>query len=150
MTGLIDRTGVRYGHLVAVEKVGNMPNGGAIWRCLCDCGNETRTQAHTLAAGNSKSCGKGVHHPRGRSVGDAATCGTVHSRLRDWIGRACERDCVDCGRQARDWSYRGGDPNERIADNGQRFSLDLSFYDPRCRPCHVRLDKTGFLRPGAR
>jgi hypothetical protein len=63
--------------------------------------------------------------------------GTVHWRLAINRGRASEFACVDgCGRPAAQWSYIGGDPNEKVRPEGYRFSLDLGYYVPRCAPCH--------------
>lgn len=46
-----DLTGQRFGHLVAVERVGRY------WKCLCDCGNTTVKSTGHLRCGNTKSCG---------------------------------------------------------------------------------------------
>lgn len=56
--GYIDLTGRRFGKLVVIEKTElRASNGGVIWRCKCDCGNETTTASKNLLSGNSKSCG---------------------------------------------------------------------------------------------
>jgi hypothetical protein len=56
-----DRTGARYGRLVAVEldSVRASPNGAtmAFWRCACDCGALTVVGAKNLQSGMTKSCG---------------------------------------------------------------------------------------------
>lgn len=52
--------GERHGRLLVVER---MPNKGvaskakAMWRCVCDCGNETVVDGNSLKTGNTKSCG---------------------------------------------------------------------------------------------
>jgi hypothetical protein len=79
-------------------------------------------------------------HPRGpespRWVGDLASYETVHRRL----GNASQHRCVDCGGGAAEWSYIGGDPNEKCSAKGYRYSVDLSYYVPRCRSCHQHFD----------
>lgn len=68
----------------------------------------------------------------------------VHRRLGAELGPARWCRCVDCGRQAYDWSYEGGDPEEltTVLTNNRgysctaRYSLDPERYAPRCRPCH--------------
>ena len=60
----------------------------------------------------------------------------VHHDLREQRGRACQYRCVDCGRQARQWSYDS--PDGRYS-----YSRDLSKYSPRCMRCHRRHDKKG-------
>ena len=49
---MIDRTGIRYGRLVAKEYL-----GGRKWRCLCDCGNEVDVYGCHLTCGHTRSCG---------------------------------------------------------------------------------------------
>lgn len=65
---------------------------------------------------------------------------TVHKRLYIQRGRADERDCVDCGDEATQWSYGHDDPDERIDDRGFPYSDDLDRYDPRCKSCHTKFD----------
>jgi hypothetical protein len=61
MGQLVDRTGIRYGKLVVLNRdasAGAASNGKRTrWVCLCDCGNTTSKTGHELASGDSKSCG---------------------------------------------------------------------------------------------
>ncbi len=53
-----DETGNRYGLLTVLTPVGKSKNGTIIWRCLCDCGNETSVYSAALRRPNgTKSCG---------------------------------------------------------------------------------------------
>ena len=52
MPAFIDRTGQRFGRLVAVEYLGRSK-----WRCKCDCGGETIATGTNLKNGNTRSCG---------------------------------------------------------------------------------------------
>ena len=93
------------------------------------------------------------HYYRIRRHGDAAV--VIDTRLPDvryraahWRtqvdrGAATGYPCTDCGRQAEHWSYDHTDPDERTSDTGQAYSLDVSRYEPRCRPCHAVYDGTG-------
>lgn len=47
----------RFTHLVAIECVGRDEQGGALWKCKCDCGNEKVLRRSTLLSGKAKSCG---------------------------------------------------------------------------------------------
>jgi len=49
--------GDRFGKLTAIQ--GGLPSsyGLKLWRCRCDCGNETHTTAFKLKSGHTKSCG---------------------------------------------------------------------------------------------
>ena len=54
-------TGVKFGKLTAIEKVGIYvtPKGStaSVWRCKCDCGNEINVVRGSLTSGNTRSCG---------------------------------------------------------------------------------------------
>lgn len=48
--------GMRFGKLVAVEQAFSSPRG-VVWKCKCDCGNETNALCSALINGHKKSCG---------------------------------------------------------------------------------------------
>lgn len=52
-----DLTGQQFGLLTVIGRVGNDKQGNALWRCRCDCGNETIIRGYLLRAGNARSCG---------------------------------------------------------------------------------------------
>lgn len=52
-----DITGQRFGKLTAVERTGLKKHSASIWKCICDCGNETLTPINYLTTGDTKSCG---------------------------------------------------------------------------------------------
>lgn len=58
---LIDLTGQRFGKLTVLERAEDhvSPNGRRypMWRCICDCGNETVVNGQSLRRGETKSCG---------------------------------------------------------------------------------------------
>lgn len=49
--------GQRFGKLVAIECVGVTSDKNTLWKCLCDCGNETIVQNNNLKSGHTTSCG---------------------------------------------------------------------------------------------
>lgn len=54
----MDISGHRYGKLTAICPTGEKnPAGSMIWKCRCDCGNETNVAVSELNSGNCKSCG---------------------------------------------------------------------------------------------
>jgi len=61
MSGIVDRTGQRFGRLVVVKLAAPRihPNGqkATRWLCHCDCGQETVAAAGNLTAGHTQSCG---------------------------------------------------------------------------------------------
>lgn len=56
---LKDETGNRYGKLVVLEYAGTRScgGGGAMWKCKCDCGNETTVLGGALRRNVTRSCG---------------------------------------------------------------------------------------------
>ena len=58
---LINLTGCRFGKLIVLERVENeitsSGNSVVMWRCLCDCGEETIVRSSALLHGYTKSCG---------------------------------------------------------------------------------------------
>ena len=57
MSKIFNIAGSRFGRLVAVEPTGEVRYSEVVWRCLCDCGNETHVVRGSLTSGNTKSCG---------------------------------------------------------------------------------------------
>lgn len=53
-----DRSGVRFGRLVTLERA-MTPSGIGGYKCKCDCGNEVVVRTGLLVSGNTKSCGCG-------------------------------------------------------------------------------------------
>lgn len=56
MGRVIDLTGQRFGKLTVLSFAG-MKHRGALWLCICDCGNEKTATAVNLKTGNTSSCG---------------------------------------------------------------------------------------------
>ncbi len=54
---LNDLSGKRFGILTVIERVENLKYRTTLWRCRCDCGKITISQAQALTRGRSKSCG---------------------------------------------------------------------------------------------
>lgn len=56
MSKRVDLTGKRFGRLVAVEFL-EVRKGNSVWKCKCDCGNESEVCYSNLVRGNTRSCG---------------------------------------------------------------------------------------------
>lgn len=52
----IDITGERFGNLTAICRV-DSKSTRSMWKCACDCGNETIVSVSNLRNGHTKSCG---------------------------------------------------------------------------------------------
>jgi len=57
MPKYIDRTGQRFGRLLVVEQAGRNNLKKVLWKCQCDCGNQTTVTAGSLVTGGTVSCG---------------------------------------------------------------------------------------------
>lgn len=49
--------GKKFGRLTVLERVGSNKHRISLWKCICDCGNETIVNATHLRNGKTKSCG---------------------------------------------------------------------------------------------
>lgn len=79
-------------------------------------------------------------------TGDKANSKTVHLRLRRTRGPAKLQSCERCGAAAKDWSYIGGCPGERIDIDPEGYPVKYchhihEHYVPRCTRCHALIDK---------
>ncbi|GAE32435.1 AP2 domain-containing protein [Alkalihalobacillus hemicellulosilyticus] len=53
----LDLTGKKFGRLTVIKREGSNKHKQAIWKCLCECGNETMVVASKLKSGYTQSCG---------------------------------------------------------------------------------------------
>lgn len=49
--------GYRFGKLLVVDRAESLPDKTAVWKCVCDCGQERLIAGTGLRAGRHKSCG---------------------------------------------------------------------------------------------
>ena len=140
---VVSIVGARFGTLVVIERVGQQ------WRCVCDCGESRTVNAGDLNRyGDKNTCGV-----IGRHLPDDVSYRAVHDRVKRALGRAADFPCVDCGCDAKQWSYDRADDRERVQHglsvNAIPYSTDLSRYQPRCIPCHKRFDLDAIRRTRA-
>lgn len=93
-------SGKRFGRLLVLERAGSNSKGNSLWRCRCDCGNETIVVGYSLAGGRSQSCGC-LHHEKlsARNQREKRTHGETGTRLyRIWRGmrQRCNNPAKDC------------------------------------------------------
>ena len=119
-----DETGKTYGRLVVLNKLDLKTKAGALWNCLCSCGNETTVRGSSLRAGTTSSCGclgKELSSDRKRKHGFYG-----NPSYRTWANMITR--CTDISSKA--YKYYGGigitvcdrwmDVSNFIADMGQR------------------------------
>lgn len=49
--------GQKFGKLTAIEPTHKRESGYIVWKCMCECGNETYVNLHNLISKNTLSCG---------------------------------------------------------------------------------------------
>ena len=52
-----DITGIKFGRLVAIERLEKNKHGWYMWKCKCSCGKIVAVDIHNLTTGHTKSCG---------------------------------------------------------------------------------------------
>ena len=53
----LDLKNKRFGKLLVLEKIGKDKSRNVMWKCKCDCGNETTSTSRDLNRGHKTSCG---------------------------------------------------------------------------------------------
>lgn len=56
-TKQLELSGMRFGKLTAIEKVGKDKKNAVLWNCLCDCGNKKIVSSTSLRGEITRSCG---------------------------------------------------------------------------------------------
>ena len=101
-----DRTNERYGRLLVISRASDYvaPNGKkhVMWKCVCDCGNETVVDVCQLVQGHTKSCGCIANE-------NARTFNFVHGGRKDRLYHVFANMKNRCyNSNATDYKYYGG------------------------------------------
>lgn len=86
MSGAKDLSGRRFGWLVALEPTEKRSNKHIVWRCLCDCGQETLVRGSHLSGGQTKSCGC-LPRERMRQLNKKLPRGVERANAKDLTGQ---------------------------------------------------------------
>jgi len=62
MPSIIELTGTKKGRLTVIEQAGKDKWGSILWKCICECDNETIVRGVELKKGTTKSCGCLLKH----------------------------------------------------------------------------------------
>lgn len=57
MGKFVDMTGLKIGRLTVIESVKSSTANCALWKCKCECGNETIVRSTHIRSGHTVSCG---------------------------------------------------------------------------------------------
>ncbi len=105
MPKLRDLSGQRFGSLTVLERTEQTRDRYALWRCRCDCGNETLVSTRELTQGLITTCGCVDTPKRGRGRAAADLSGqrfgalTVLKRVENRDKRTYWLCRCDCGRE---------------------------------------------------
>lgn len=76
-----DLTNKKFGFLTVIEEVPERKNGRVCWKCLCECGNPTIVDSHSLLGGKVSSCGCSSHS----SLGEDKIVSLLSSANMDYV-----------------------------------------------------------------
>lgn len=136
----------RFGRLVALESFQLTLACGKtrpVWRCQCDCGNETRYTASDLMSGRVVSCGCHRNERARRRLWQHGLSGS--QEFQTWRGMV-ERCGNPNGDRFRYYGGRGISVCQRWRESFERFYLDMG---PKPSPKHSidRIDVNGDYEP---
>jgi hypothetical protein len=145
MAKWLDRTGIRYGRLVALATAGKNSHGVNMWLCLCDCGTEKTIEGGRLGKG-TRSCGCFQREfSRARHMKHGHTAGGHTTEYRSWcaIRKRCGNPTDD------DFKHYGG-RGIVVCDRWRDFSVFLADMGmkPGPRMSIDRIDVNGNYEPG--
>ena len=141
-----DVCGMRFGRLVAIERVGMNRHSQSIWKCKCDCGNYTNVTIGQLTSGATQSCGCWHRETFTRTSHNESNtplykiwcamkdrCSRPRSTSYKWYGAKGITVCDEWGSDYetfRDWAMANGYIKGLSID---RINSDLGYSPENCR-----------------
>ena len=97
-----DLTGQKFGLLTAIEPTNERDGSNVVWKCKCDCGNETFASTTALTSGGKKSCGCLLKATRrnlsGQTFGKLTVLEATDERQSGSVVWLCRCDCGNTAR----------------------------------------------------
>ena len=142
MRPAVEIGGMRFGSLTAENPVGKSSSGNVIWKCRCDCGNETYRTVRQLRKSHHPSCGCMTTTVVSQANSKHGECGTrlyriwksMHQRVLHREGWK-DRGIVVCSEwndyeTFRDWALSHGYSDDLSID---RIDNDGNYEPSNCR-----------------
>lgn len=152
-----DLTGMKFGRLMVIKKVGVNTQKHQMYLCKCDCGNEKVIDGYKVKNGNTKSCG--CLHKEVTSKRSKITLGLASMRARilnykaaakkrgheyklteEQFKEITQKDCYYCGAKPNNISYHKQSNGtytyngiDRV-DNTKGYTMDNVV--PCCKDCN--------------
>lgn len=98
MANIKNLTGQRFGRLIALERTEQHKGHCFLWRCRCDCGNETLVSTYFLTHGLTRSCGclqeeARKHNHAGKRYGRLVAIEPTGEKIHNCLIWRCICDC---------------------------------------------------------
>lgn len=137
-----DKTGLRFGRLVVVERRDNTQNNMARWLCRCDCGKQTVVISASLQHGHTQSCGC-------LNRESLVTVNSTHKRSRTPIYRVWATMLQRCNNPKNaNYKYYGG-RNIKVCSRWLIFENFLKDMGERPKGTSIdRINNNGNYEPG--
>jgi hypothetical protein len=148
-----DLTNTRFGRWMVLHKDG-VRKKNILWRCRCDCGNESTVQVGTLTNGTSKSCGCLAAEIKRRPRPQLAKTDSVFNRILNNYKQGAKRrgiawalstqdfksltasNCHYCGDEPSNVYTARGHVSQTYTWNGvDRIDNSIGYLIGNCVPC---------------
>lgn len=122
--------GNTYGRLTVIEKTNDRYMRHILWKCNCECGNETILSGHALKSGNTKSCGCWNTDHNAKPSGEAV----INRIYKDYKAGALRRgkEFILSKEQVisiifNNCFYCGNPPSTRFTEGGKKFHGEILY-----------------------
>lgn len=149
MSKVKDLTGQNFGRLLVVESGGRNKQGRALWKCKCECGNDTLIRTDVLTRGLSNSCGCLAREiTKTRFTNHGKTVNGNKNGNQTYVSWKCmkQRCCDPNTDQYQDYGGRGISVCDRWVNSFENFLSDMGE-----RPVGTTIDRinvNGDYAPG--